>query len=238
MPHDTRSNTATFLEGVISYIQTLQQSNARMEAELAALQALRTAAAANLRQQHDALAQPAGSGSTPAESSHHHQPGALQQHWRQDSISGPQPHSLYAATAMQVDSEDADPAGSLQAQQQRTASAAALTGAARQALSSSPTHAAAAAAAGGPCAEPTLSAPAALMHTLMQHSSAATAAAAAGPAAPVEAAPTHAPEAGDAVQPQGPALLQPAELQSVLEKALLAALQQGAAACLTAAHQQ
>eukprot|EP00879_Flechtneria_rotunda_P002585 GHRR01002784.1.p1 GENE.GHRR01002784.1~~GHRR01002784.1.p1 ORF type:complete len:389 (+),score=137.69 GHRR01002784.1:334-1500(+) len=40
VPHDQRSNTATFLEGVISYIQSLQQSNSVLEAELAAVKAV------------------------------------------------------------------------------------------------------------------------------------------------------------------------------------------------------
>uniref|UniRef100_A0A383W8Z7 BHLH domain-containing protein n=1 Tax=Tetradesmus obliquus TaxID=3088 RepID=A0A383W8Z7_TETOB len=37
VPHDQRSNTATFLEGVIGYIQSLQQNNVVLESQLSAL---------------------------------------------------------------------------------------------------------------------------------------------------------------------------------------------------------
>ncbi|KAF6254202.1 phosphorylated CTD interacting factor 1 WW domain-containing protein [Scenedesmus sp. NREL 46B-D3] len=87
VPHDQRSNTATFLEGVIDYIQSLQQNNVALESELSSLRcntqqqqqlaSTSTAAAAALAamggQQHQqqqadnyvaglAAAQPCGSG--------------------------------------------------------------------------------------------------------------------------------------------------------------------------------
>lgn len=248
MPHDTRSNTATFLEGVISYIQTLQQSNAQLEAELSAVKALRAAAAANLQQQQqlEVLAQPAGSGSNPAESTHHpsaHQQQLHSQHqyhassWRQDSITGPPPLCADAAAAaaghwqpaaagapMLVDGEQ-ELVVAMQAQQQQQAqqsrkrTSSAMHSGERQALSCSPTHAAAA----GPYCAQTLSAPAALMHSLIQQSTPTTTAAATGPFT------GPASTGGGPVQPQLEAVpLQPAELQGVLERALLAALQQQA----------
>lgn len=66
MPHDTRSNTATFLEGVISYIQSLQQSNVTLETQLTALQS--QAAEVSQQQQHSQQQQAAlaTSGSPPA----------------------------------------------------------------------------------------------------------------------------------------------------------------------------
>lgn len=252
MPHDTRSNTATFLEGVISYIQTLQQSNAQLEAELSAVKALRAAAAANLQQQQqlEVLAQPAGSGSNPAESTHHpsaHQQQLHSQHqyhassWRQDSITGPPPLCADAAAAaaghwqpaaagapMLVDGEQelvvamqAQQQQQQQAQQSRKRTSSAMHSGERQALSCSPTHAAAAVA--GPSCAQTLSAPAALMHSLIQQSTPTTTAAATGPFT------GPASTGGGPVQPQLEAVpLQPAELQGVLERALLAALQQQA----------
>lgn len=257
MPHDTRSNTATFLEGVIAYIQNLQQRSAALEAELSALKSVRAGGAVHNsyeQQQHEVLvAQPAGSGSNPANSFHH--PTSQQQHsqlfgssWRQDSITGASPHSpeaaaavaAAAATAAQWQSAAADGGAAAAAaglagdlnepwrllqQQQRAALSAQLchTTEQRQALSSSPPLLHAAAAAGS--AAPTLSAPAALMHSLAQHqhyASGTTATnGAASPAGNPAAAAGGTPTAASAAQPA----VQPIELQNVLEKALLAALQ-------------
>jgi len=258
VPHDTRSNTATFLEGVISYIQSLQQSNAAMEAELAAVRTMRAAAQTSFDQQQELLVQPAGSGSNPANSCH--QP-SQQQHsqqyfgssWRQDSINGASPHSPEAAAAAAAaaamaasaapnwprdSSLSAAATASLQPnsrvprgghlmqhpqeQLQQPASLPARGSTERQALSSSPrlhSAPAAAAAAAGP-ASTTWSAPAALMHSLMQPGLEASTAT--GGPAPGAAG------VGAQVAPASVPALQPVELQSVLEKALLAALQQQA----------
>lgn len=261
VPHDQRSNTATFLEGVISYIKTLQDSNAQLEAQLTSLQAMRAAAAAHLEQHQELLAQPAGSGSNAAHSGavqHQHQQQCINSSWRQDSITGPAPASPEAAAAatasaqwqgaaagstqQQPPHDDvADAALAIQALQQhfqQHQQQAAYT-AQRQACSSSPPLAAVvagAAAAAGP-ASTTLSAPAALTHTLAQHApgtmQAATEGGGATPTATGAAATSGLlPPPGSLQLPASSdgtaAAMQPAELQVVLEKALLAALQQQA----------
>lgn len=265
VPHDQRSNTATFLEGVISYIKTLQGSNAQLEAQLTSLQAMRAAAAAHLEQHQELLAQPAGSGSNAAHSGavqHQHQQQCFNSSWRQDSITGPAPASPEAAAAaaasaqwqgaaagstqqQQAHDDAADAARAIQAlqqhfQQHQHQQQAAYT-AERQACSSSPplvqaAVVAGAAAAAGP-ASTTLSAPAALTHTLAQHTpgtmQAATEGGCATPTATGAAATSGLlPPTGSLQLPAGSdgaaAAMQPAELQVVLEKALLAALQQQA----------
>jgi hypothetical protein len=244
VPHDTRQNTATFLEGVISYIQSLQHSNAQLEAQLSALRAAR--AAVNLEQHQELLAQPAGSGSSHQPVLQQHQQAQLQYYgssWRQDSITGPQPHTPEAAAAasaaaaaeqhwqnagsMQVD-PSADAAQLIQALQQH-AELSALQGAGCQAISSpAPLTLASAAAAAACPASSTLSAPAALMQGLMQATSGQAAAgggasAGACAATPANTAATEGDAAADSAA--AAAALQPGELQGVLEKALLAALQ-------------
>jgi hypothetical protein len=262
VPHDQRSNTATFLEGVISYIKTLQDSNAQLEAQLISLQAMRAAAAAHLEQHQELLAQPAGSGSNAAHSGavqHQHQQQCFNSNWRQDSITGPAPASPAATAAaaaaqwqgaangssqqpQQQHDDVTDAARAIQALQQhfQQPEHQQLAGHAsdRQACSSSPPlpHTAvaagvAAAAAAGP-ASTTLSAPAALTHTLAQHTPGAMDAVTEGGTTPTAATSGLLPPPGSlqlpAVSDSAAASLQPAELQVVLEKALLAALQQQA----------
>lgn len=275
VPHDTRSNTATFLEGVISYIHGLQQTNQQLEAELAALTAMRAAAQASLEQQQELLAQPAGSGSNAANSgqqahsaSQHHthqQQHFLDSSWRQDSVTSAaaahmQQHSSGAAAAaatagavtaavpMQLDAHT-DHRSTLQ-QLERHQLQLQQQQAERQALSSSPPlqqymSAAAVAGAAVPVLS-TLSAPETLMQAMANpnttdaDAAAAAAAAAAGYAASSRAPAVAAAGGGGggvlALHPgveraaagQLQAAMQPVELQSVLEKALLAAFEQQA----------